>query len=73
MLHLSKVRMIKYSYTSSESAHAAHFCLFVLRLVFLNQGDFVWVDSSVGVPIGAEVHLTDTGQLQLIDDEGKVK
>uniref|UniRef100_A0A3B4WIZ2 Myosin VIIB n=1 Tax=Seriola lalandi dorsalis TaxID=1841481 RepID=A0A3B4WIZ2_SERLL len=34
-------------------------------------GDFVWVDSGAGVPIGAEVKLTDTGQLQLIDDEGK--
>uniref|UniRef100_A0A3B4VH14 Unconventional myosin-VIIa-like n=1 Tax=Seriola dumerili TaxID=41447 RepID=A0A3B4VH14_SERDU len=39
--------------------------------VFQNQGDFVWVDSGAGVPIGAEVKLTDTGQLQLIDDEGK--
>lgn len=37
------------------------------------QGDYVWVDSGVGVPIGAEVKLTDTGQLSLIDDEGKVK
>uniref|UniRef100_A0AAQ6IG54 Uncharacterized protein n=1 Tax=Anabas testudineus TaxID=64144 RepID=A0AAQ6IG54_ANATE len=36
-------------------------------------GDFVWVDSGVGVPIGAEVKVTDTGQLQLIDDEGKVQ
>lgn len=36
------------------------------------QGDFVWVDPGVGVPIGAEVQLTDTGQLQLLDDEGKV-
>uniref|UniRef100_A0A3B3ULE9 Unconventional myosin-VIIa-like n=1 Tax=Poecilia latipinna TaxID=48699 RepID=A0A3B3ULE9_9TELE len=35
------------------------------------QGDFVWVDSGSGVPIGAEVTVTDTGQLQLIDDEGK--
>lgn len=30
------------------------------------------MDSGVGVPIGAEVQLTDTGQLQLLDDEGKV-
>ncbi|KAM7410516.1 hypothetical protein PAMA_001789 [Pampus argenteus] len=37
----------------------------------LSKGDFVWVDSSIGVPIGAEVKVTDTGQLQLIDDEGK--
>uniref|UniRef100_A0A3P9LF06 Si:ch73-194h10.2 n=1 Tax=Oryzias latipes TaxID=8090 RepID=A0A3P9LF06_ORYLA len=36
-------------------------------------GDFVWVDPGVGVPIGAEVQLTDTGQLQLLDDEGKHK
>lgn len=33
----------------------------------------MWVDSGVGVPIGAEVKVTDTGQLRLIDDEGKVQ
>ncbi|XP_054646683.1 unconventional myosin-VIIb [Dunckerocampus dactyliophorus] len=37
----------------------------------LSKGDFVWVDTGVGVPIGAQVKVTDTGQLQLIDDEGK--
>ncbi|XP_019936002.2 unconventional myosin-VIIa [Paralichthys olivaceus] len=37
----------------------------------LRKGDFVWVDSGTEVPIGAEVRVTDTGQLQLIDDEGK--
>ncbi|XP_011472695.1 unconventional myosin-VIIb [Oryzias latipes] len=41
-------------------------------MVHLSKGDFVWVDPGVGVPIGAEVQLTDTGQLQLLDDEGKV-
>lgn len=30
------------------------------------------MDSGLGVPIGAEVKVTDTGQFQLIDDEGKV-
>ncbi|XP_036376709.1 unconventional myosin-VIIa [Megalops cyprinoides] len=40
-------------------------------MVVLRQGDYVWVDSGLGVPIGAEVKLTDTGKLQLIDDEGK--
>uniref|UniRef100_A0A8D3DRE8 Myosin VIIBa n=1 Tax=Scophthalmus maximus TaxID=52904 RepID=A0A8D3DRE8_SCOMX len=37
----------------------------------MSEGDFVWVDSGDGVPIGAEVKVTDTGQLQLIDDGGK--
>ncbi|XP_057696428.1 unconventional myosin-VIIb isoform X2 [Corythoichthys intestinalis] len=37
----------------------------------LSKGDFVWVDAGAGVPIGAQVQVTDTGQLQLIDDEGK--
>lgn len=37
----------------------------------LRKGDFVWVDSGSGIPLGAEVKVTDTGQLQLIDDEGK--
>ncbi|KAM9385653.1 unconventional myosin-VIIb [Pholidichthys leucotaenia] len=40
-------------------------------MVHLSKGDFVWVDSGGRVPIGAEVKVTDTGQLQLIDDEGK--
>uniref|UniRef100_A0AAY4EUY2 Myosin VIIBb n=1 Tax=Denticeps clupeoides TaxID=299321 RepID=A0AAY4EUY2_9TELE len=41
---------------------------------FSFQGDYVWVDLDVGedkVPIGAEVKLSSTGELQLIDDEGK--
>uniref|UniRef100_A0A8B9RG49 Si:ch73-194h10.2 n=1 Tax=Astyanax mexicanus TaxID=7994 RepID=A0A8B9RG49_ASTMX len=41
-------------------------------MVVLRKGDYVWVDSSIGVPIGAEVTISKTGQLQLIDDEGKV-
>nr|XP_015216577.1 PREDICTED: unconventional myosin-VIIb [Lepisosteus oculatus] len=40
-------------------------------MVVLRQGDHVWVDSGTGVLIGAEVKLSDTGQLLLIDDEGK--
>uniref|UniRef100_H3D8C8 Myosin VIIBa n=1 Tax=Tetraodon nigroviridis TaxID=99883 RepID=H3D8C8_TETNG len=35
------------------------------------KGDFVWLDSGSGVPIGAEVKVTDAGQLYLIDDDGK--
>ncbi|XP_061540143.1 unconventional myosin-VIIa [Phycodurus eques] len=37
----------------------------------LSKGEFVWVDTEAGVPIGAQVKVTDTGQFQLIDDEGK--
>lgn len=37
----------------------------------LRKGDFVWLKSSAGVQIGAEVTVTDTGQLRLIDDDGK--
>ncbi|XP_063748289.1 unconventional myosin-VIIa [Eleginops maclovinus] len=40
-------------------------------MLHLSKGDYVWVDSDVGVPIGAEVKVTDTGQLRLFDDEGK--
>nr|XP_055069781.1 LOW QUALITY PROTEIN: unconventional myosin-VIIa [Misgurnus anguillicaudatus] len=40
-------------------------------MVVLRNGDYVWVECSDGVPIGAEVRLTDNGQLQVIDDEGK--
>ncbi|XP_060723716.1 unconventional myosin-VIIa [Tachysurus vachellii] len=40
-------------------------------MVVLRQGDYVWVDTSTGVPIGAEVRISESGQIQLIDDEGK--
>ncbi|XP_058494755.1 unconventional myosin-VIIa [Solea solea] len=40
-------------------------------MLHLHKGDFVWVDPGAGVPIGAEVQVTKTGQLELIDDEGK--
>ncbi|XP_029988616.1 unconventional myosin-VIIa [Sphaeramia orbicularis] len=43
----------------------------VSTMLHLSKGDFVWLDTGGGVPIGAEVKVTDTGQLQLIDDEGK--
>ena len=40
------------------------------------QGDHVWLDNTKGgefeVPIGAVVEFSDTGQIQLIDDEGEV-
>ena len=42
----------------------------VLRL----QGEHVWLDNTSGgefeVPLGAVVKYSDTGQLQLVDDEG---
>ena len=42
--------------------------------VSAHQGDFVWLDTADGsVPIGAEVTLSGKGDLQLVDDEGKVK
>ncbi|KAL3988122.1 suppressor of cytokine signaling 3 [Sarotherodon galilaeus] len=34
-------------------------------------GEWVWVDSSIGVPIGARVKVTPSGQRLLVDDEGK--
>lgn len=40
--------------------------------VFCFQGEWVWVDSSIGVPIGARVKVTPSGQRLLVDDEGKV-
>lgn len=47
--------------------------LFMITPNSPKQGDFVWVDTGTGVPIGAEVKVTDTGQIQLLDDEGKVQ
>uniref|UniRef100_A0A3Q1GIG5 Unconventional myosin-VIIb-like n=1 Tax=Acanthochromis polyacanthus TaxID=80966 RepID=A0A3Q1GIG5_9TELE len=35
------------------------------------QAEWVWVDSDIGVPIGARVKETPSGQRFLVDDEGK--
>uniref|UniRef100_A0A3Q0RF94 Myosin VIIBb n=1 Tax=Amphilophus citrinellus TaxID=61819 RepID=A0A3Q0RF94_AMPCI len=35
------------------------------------MGEWVWVDSDIGVPIGARVKVTPSGQRLLVDDEGK--
>ncbi|XP_071348422.1 unconventional myosin-VIIa-like isoform X2 [Trachinotus anak] len=37
----------------------------------LRKGDWVWVDSDIGVPIGARVKVTRAGHRFLVDDEGK--
>ncbi|XP_023277674.1 unconventional myosin-VIIa-like [Seriola lalandi dorsalis] len=37
----------------------------------LRKGECVWVDSDIGVPIGARVKVTTAGQRLLVDDEGK--
>ncbi|XP_032907143.1 unconventional myosin-VIIa isoform X6 [Catharus ustulatus] len=43
-------------------------------MVILRQGDYVWMDLKTGrefdVPIGAVVKLCDSGQIQVVDDEG---
>ncbi|KAM4521337.1 unconventional myosin-VIIa-like, partial [Fundulus diaphanus] len=36
----------------------------------LSLGEWVWVDSKIGVPIGARVKETPTGQRLLVDDDG---
>ncbi|KAG7227320.1 hypothetical protein INR49_000324 [Caranx melampygus] len=36
-----------------------------------SAGEWVWVDSNIGVPIGARVKVTPSGQRLLVDDEGK--
>lgn len=42
----------------------------------LIQGDYVWLDLKTGrefdVPVGAVVKLCDSGQIQVLDDEGRV-
>ncbi|XP_010900118.4 unconventional myosin-VIIb [Esox lucius] len=40
-------------------------------MVMLKKGDWVWLDSGAGVPIGARVKVTEGGQYLLVDDEGK--
>ncbi len=41
------------------------------------QGDYVWLDLKTGrefdVPVGAVVKLCDSGQIQVLDDEGRVR
>lgn len=44
--------------------------------IFCLQGDYVWMDLKSGqefdVPIGAMVKLCESGQIQVVDDEGNV-
>ncbi|XP_047186505.1 unconventional myosin-VIIa-like isoform X3 [Scophthalmus maximus] len=44
-------------------------------MVILQQGDYVWLDLKTGrefdVPVGAVVKLCDSGQIQVLDDEGR--
>ncbi|XP_034033568.1 unconventional myosin-VIIa [Thalassophryne amazonica] len=44
-------------------------------MVILQQGDYVWLDLNMrrefGVPVGAVVKLCDSGQIQVLDDEGR--
>ncbi|XP_020564813.1 unconventional myosin-VIIa-like isoform X2 [Oryzias latipes] len=44
-------------------------------MVILQQGDYVWLDHKTGrefdVPVGAVVKLCDSGQIQVLDDEGQ--
>ncbi|XP_034744582.1 unconventional myosin-VIIb-like isoform X2 [Etheostoma cragini] len=37
----------------------------------LRKGEWVWVDSDIGVPIGARVKVTSSGERLLVDDDGK--
>ncbi|CAK6952096.1 unconventional myosin-VIIb-like [Scomber scombrus] len=37
----------------------------------LRKGEWVWLDSGIGVPIGARVKVTSSGKRLLVDDEGK--
>lgn len=40
-------------------------------MAMLKKGEWVWVPSDIGVPIGARVKVTPSGQRSLVDDEGK--
>ncbi|XP_051903200.1 unconventional myosin-VIIa-like isoform X3 [Hippocampus zosterae] len=44
-------------------------------MVILQQGDYVWLDLKTGrefdVPVGAVVKLCDSGEIQVLDDEGR--
>uniref|UniRef100_A0AAY4CZC7 Myosin VIIAa n=1 Tax=Denticeps clupeoides TaxID=299321 RepID=A0AAY4CZC7_9TELE len=56
------------------SAHIRYIWHFSCEIVFFHQGDYVWLDLKSGrefeVPIGAVVKLCDSGQIQVLDDEG---
>uniref|UniRef100_A0A8C7UHB9 Myosin VIIAa n=1 Tax=Oncorhynchus mykiss TaxID=8022 RepID=A0A8C7UHB9_ONCMY len=48
--------------------------IYCVVVYLLSQGDYVWLDLKAGrefvVPIGAVVKLCDSGQIQVLDDEG---
>lgn len=71
MLHLSKVRTFQCHHP--HTLNLSEPSLYMSPDAVSTKGDFVWLDSGSGVPIGAEVKVTDAGKLHLIDDEGKVR
>lgn len=50
--------------------------MFAALFFLFSQGDYVWLDLKTGrdfeVSIGAVVKLSDSGQIQVTDDEGTV-
>nr|XP_057924385.1 unconventional myosin-VIIa-like [Doryrhamphus excisus] len=42
-----------------------------MSVIWCFQGEWVWLDSDTGVPIGAKVKVTPSGQCLLVDDVGK--
>ena len=58
---------------SSFNVNSGIFHVFSLII----QGDYVWLDLKTGrefdVPVGAVVKLCDSRQIQVLDDEGKVR
>ncbi|XP_051990099.1 unconventional myosin-VIIa-like [Xyrauchen texanus] len=40
-------------------------------MVTLKKGDHIWIDSSIGIPIGACVKISENGQYYLLDDDGQ--
>ncbi|KAK7945068.1 hypothetical protein WMY93_000796 [Mugilogobius chulae] len=41
------------------------------KMAMLRKGEWVWLDSEIGVPIGARVKVTPSGHRFLVDDDGQ--
>lgn len=70
------MKYIQKLYQCIKKDHLCVVRLGVKPFFLLFQGDYVWLDLKSGrefeVPIGAVVKLCDSGQIQVLDDEGNV-
>ncbi|CAB1436680.1 unnamed protein product [Pleuronectes platessa] len=67
LLHIERLKKTSEKNTDSSAGWKIGHCALSTAVI---SGEWVWVDSDIGVPIGARVKVSPSGQRLLVDDEG---